>query len=225
MTAVSLVIFGGRGAGLLAADTARRQAEAGVPVEVAGFLNDLEPTGSAIGDLPVLGPFEHWRALPPETRFVAPIHKVGQMERRIARIRALSVPARRWFFVADPLAVVGQGCRVGANLYLGPHSVVKSMTTIGDHVSVRDGASIGHDVDVGDFAFIGTNATVGGYCRLGHGAYVGLAAVIREHVTVGAMATVGMGAVVVDDVMPGETVVGNPARPLPPGGRPGDEPA
>jgi acetyltransferase-like isoleucine patch superfamily enzyme len=42
---------------------------------------------------------------------------------------------------------------------------------------------------------------------------IGLGALIRDHRSVGSNAIVGMGAVVVDDVANGTTVVGNPARP------------
>ena len=46
------------------------------------------------------------------------------------------------------------------------------------------------------------------------GASIGSAAVILGGVRIGARATVGAGAVVVRDVQPGTTVVGNPARAL-----------
>jgi UDP-2-acetamido-3-amino-2,3-dideoxy-glucuronate N-acetyltransferase len=46
------------------------------------------------------------------------------------------------------------------------------------------------------------------------GASLGSGAVILGGVSIGAEATVGAGAVVTRDVDPGETVAGNPARPL-----------
>jgi maltose O-acetyltransferase len=44
--------------------------------------------------------------------------------------------------------------------------------------------------------------------------FIGLGALISNRVTVGAGAIVGAGAVVLRDVAAGETVVGNPAKPL-----------
>jgi len=49
---------------------------------------------------------------------------------------------------------------------------------------------------------------------VGRGAAIGSGAVILGGVTVGAASLVGAGAVVTREVAPGETVVGNPARPL-----------
>ncbi len=197
------------------ADAAQRMAENGDDVDVVGFLNDQEPSGSNIANVPILGPFEHWKKLPPQTRFAAHLHKAGDMAQRINRIESLGVHAERWFGIYDPTSAVGRGCRFGVNVYLGAHSVVKPMTGIGNHACVRDGASIGHDVILEDFSFVGANATLGGYVNIGKGAFVGLGSVIREHVTIGAMSTVGMGAVVLDDVAEGAVVVGNPARVIP----------
>ena len=43
-------------------------------------------------------------------------------------------------------------------------------------------------------------------------AYIGAGSVIKQGLTIGQGSTVGMGSVVIRDVGPGETVVGNPAR-------------
>ncbi len=94
--------------------------------------------------------------------------------------------------------------------------------TIKNGVFIYDGMRIGNDV------FIGPNVTFTNdkypnsknksYTRLQtwveDGASIGGGAVILPGIRVGACAIVGAGAVVVKDVLPGVTVVGNPARPL-----------
>jgi acetyltransferase-like isoleucine patch superfamily enzyme len=47
---------------------------------------------------------------------------------------------------------------------------------------------------------------------VGEGAFVGIGSCVVPGVTIGAWAIVGAGAVVIRDVPPGATVVGNPAR-------------
>jgi putative colanic acid biosynthesis acetyltransferase WcaF len=51
---------------------------------------------------------------------------------------------------------------------------------------------------------------------IGPHAFVGLRAIILPGITVGEHAIVGAGAVVTHDVAPGQTVAGNPARPISP---------
>ena len=68
--------------------------------------------------------------------------------------------------------------------------------------------------DVGDFVIRGAGARIGGSVTVGRGAYIGSGASIRESTVIGPGALIGMGSVVVDDVPPGETWAGVPARRL-----------
>jgi sugar O-acyltransferase (sialic acid O-acetyltransferase NeuD family) len=211
VASIRLVVFGGRGAGLLLVDTVRRL-PAPPAIEVLGYLNDREPIGTLIGGLPVLGPFEQWPALPSDVMFAAPLHSHKDMPRRIARIVGLGIPDERWVSVADPLSVKLSGVTHGVGCFFATFSTIKSDVILGRHVAVRDFAMIGHDTLVGDFVFIGTGVAVLGYCRIGRGAYIAPGAVIRERTTIGEEAIVGIGAIVTRDVADGMTVIGNPAR-------------
>ena len=67
---------------------------------------------------------------------------------------------------------------------------------------------------------IGDNTRIGPFVEVQRGAVIGANCKIQSHtficdgVTIGARALVGAGAVVTRDVAAGDTVVGNPARPL-----------
>jgi serine O-acetyltransferase len=73
---------------------------------------------------------------------------------------------------------------------------------------------IGHGAVIGPFVTIGLRA--GNFLgpTIEPGVQIGTGAKILGPVQVGAGAQIGANAVVVDDVAPGETVVGIPARPL-----------
>jgi serine O-acetyltransferase len=122
-----------------------------------------------------------------------------------ARLQALGVPlvprlAHKWAMqtaqvsIGDPVVmqpgvyIVHGQVVVDGLVEIGPGVVISPFVTIGLRAGDVQGATIEHDVN------IGTGAKVIGGVRIG------------------AAATVGANAVVVDDVAPGTTVVGAPAR-------------
>jgi sugar O-acyltransferase (sialic acid O-acetyltransferase NeuD family) len=108
---------------------------------------------------------------------------------------------------------IGMGSLVVRPIYIGPN------TKMGAHVAIMPMSTIGHDVEIGDFCTICPGANIGGQVVLESGVFVGAGAVIvngsvDRPLTVGKGATVAAGAVVTKAIMPGVTVMGNPARPL-----------
>lgn len=71
---------------------------------------------------------------------------------------------------------------------------------------------IAHNVVVGRNAAVIAHAMVGGSTVIGDEAWIAPSAVLRDGLTIGAKAVVGLGAVVLEDVPEGATVIGNPAR-------------
>ena len=127
---------------------------------------------------------------------------------------------------------IGHNCTLDGDITVGDGTVVWNNVVIvgrvriGRDCEIASGTVIGHDgfgytedaahkktmvrhfggVDIGDRQLYGS-------CRFGKNAYFA-SGIIKNQKSVGEDAFVGMGAVVLEDVPPGETVVGNPARPL-----------
>lgn len=114
----------------------------------------------------------------------------------------------------------GSGTSIGAFCDIGG-------CTIGNNCKIQTGASIPPGWHIGNNVFIGPGARFAndkhpdlskdfepqkGYVE--DGVIIGMGALIGPGITLGKGCVVGMGAVVLSDIPPGETWVGNPARPI-----------
>jgi UDP-3-O-[3-hydroxymyristoyl] glucosamine N-acyltransferase len=108
------------------------------------------------------------------------------------------------------------GVRIGNRVVIGANcTVVRAaldMTIIEDDVKTDDHVHIAHNCHIGAGTLIAAGAVLSGNVTVGPESWISPNSTIIDYGKVGEKAFVGLGAVVIDPVPPGETVVGNPAR-------------
>lgn len=107
---------------------------------------------------------------------------------------------------------IGEGVRIEA--FVTVDAGESWSTYVGDHTWLMKACHVGHDAHIGHDCELAPGARIGGYAKLEGSNKVGMNATVKPHVHVGYGARIGMGAVVVKNVAPYTTVVGNPAKPI-----------
>lgn len=123
-------------------------------------------------------------------------------------------------FGHEPVTIVDSASRVSHSAVLGSGcsilfgSWITSRVLLGDGTHVGYGCIVAHDSRIGRFTTLGPGTVIPGNCTVGEFVTTGAGVLLRPGIKIGDGAMLGAGAVVVKDVGEGETVVGNPARPL-----------
>ena len=124
-----------------------------------------------------------------------------------------------------PWAIQGRMTHVLNSASIGLGSILCDFTSVTANAQVGDFfhgnlySYVAHDCNIGDFVTFAPNVMCLGNVHIEDDVYVGAGAIIRQGTRdvprrIGKGSVIGMGAVVIRDVPPYTTVVGNPARVL-----------
>lgn len=118
-----------------------------------------------------------------------------------------------WVNLVHPTAWLSPAAELGEDIFVGAHTSIGANTKIRDHVRINRNVSVGHDVEIGIGCEIAPCSAISSGATVEEWVFVGAGAVVLNGLRIGAGATVGAGSIVTRDVLPGQVVVGNPARP------------
>ena len=180
--------------------------------DIAGFV-DATPKASQVLGLPLLGDESLLTVLAGQGIGFAHA-SIGDSAQRLAAADRLRSAGFALPSLIHPAALIGHGAMIGEGAAILARAVIGPEAEIGPLALINTGAIVEHDCVVAEAAHIGPGAVLAGGVRIGAGALIGAGAVVRPGISIGAGAVVGAGAAVVEDVAPGATVMGVPARPV-----------
>lgn len=211
-----LYIIGAGGHGNELCSYIRDLQAGGETLNLAGFIDDYKPRGNW-GGSEVLGGVDLLRTKVKNNPDAGTLYitAVGNNQTRrgfVQKVERLGLVGLRAWTLRHPHAIVGYDVQIGEGTCLAPGSILTTNVRIGRHCIINVKVSVSHDSTVGDFTNINPGAVIAGNVQIGRGCYIGAGATVIEKITIGDWAVIGAGAVVINDIPPGATAVGVPAR-------------
>lgn len=197
-----LILIGSGGHALSIADTLARTG-----VRPDGCINEVNDL--ALPGVPLLG-----RSLEdiPDVRDCRFFIAFGDNENRrrwFETLRGLDLPLVN---IIDPTALISDSAVLGCGVFVGKYAVINAGAVIGDDAIVNTRAIVEHECRVGSHVHLSTGSILNGKAVAEDLVFFGSGAVCNDKVRIGREAVVGSGSVVIRDIPPAVTAVGNPAR-------------
>ncbi len=177
---------------------------------------DRDAAALSLNGHPVMAEAQFLKAPAGRTFFNVAIASAG-LRRRIAA--ACQANGAQPLHIQAPSAIIYAENEIAEGAVICANTMITCNTRIGRFFHLNIFSYVEHDCVIGDFVTFAPGVRCNGNVHIGDNAFIGAGAILRDGtrdkpLVIGAGAVVGMGAVVTRSVAPGETVVGNPARPL-----------
>lgn len=211
MTLQKVVIIGAGGFGREVLDVLEAVNQQTPTYEILGFITEpgYQTPGTLINEKPILGYYDWLEAHRTEVKAICGIGAPATRRRLIQKAEAIGVS---FFSVVHPRALQTRWVTLGTGSIITAGCILTNNIKIGDHVHLNLDCTVGHDAVIEDFVTVSPGVHVSGNVRLEEGSFIGTGANLIEGKTIGAWSVVGAGGVVVKDIPPNSTAVGNPAK-------------
>jgi len=209
----SIAIFGASGCGRGVMPLARLQWPALGEAHQIVFVDD-NPSATLLNGHQVLT-YANWLTLPAHTRHINIAIANSRVRQNLVE-RCLQ-DGVQFFEVRAANVIQMDNVQIGEGAILSPFVTLTSNIRIGKHFQANLYSYVEHDCVIGDYVTFAPGVKCNGNVVIEDHAYIGTGAIIKQGepgrpLIIGQGAVVGMGAVVTKSVVPGTTVMGNPAR-------------
>ena len=204
-----LLIIGARGFGRVVHDLAIAMPQYQKEFDIKGFLDDKSDALAGYDNYPPIISSVEAYEIQPDDVFVCALGDV-RYKKHYAEI--MLNKGGRFMNVINPSAHIGTNVKIGTGCIIAGNVWIDGDTKIGDFVTIQHGTIIGHDCLVCNWNMIDCLCFLGGFVNVEESVTIHTHSTVVPHLTIHANATINVSSVVIRDVKPNTTVMGNPAR-------------
>ncbi len=201
-----LLVIGAGGHGRVIADLAAEIGWVGI-----AFLDDCWPERRANAVWPIIGKIEDLDEH--RDNFDGVFVALGKNADRLKHHQHISQSGCTVPYLVHPSAVLSSYVELASGTAVLAGVIINAFTHIGQACIINTSASIDHDCKLADGVHIGPGSHLAGTVSVGKCAFMGVGSAAVPNVAIGAGVVIGAGATVINDINPGITVIGSPARP------------
>ena len=173
--------------------------------------DDLGKKDQLIDGIPIFGNQDLFNfAIDNDIKYA--ISSIGNNKIRAEKYTLLKNKGFQMLSIVHPKALIDTKVTYGENVIIEMGTAIHTNSNIGNNVFLGGDALIGHHNTIGDHVLIGGNVSFGGSVVVEDYVSIGVGASIKPGVRLGKGSIIGVGAAVINDVDPGDTVVGVPAK-------------
>ena len=205
-----LIIVGAGGFGREVLSWIKKCSEYRKSWDVAGFLDDGEKLVPNTSGLPILGKISDHQPAQDEC-FICSITE-PKAKRRCTEM--LLKKGADFINIIHPTVVLGDRVQLGTGIIICPYTVMTCDISVADFCSFNLFCAIGHDVSIGSYCHFNSYSELTGGVTIADEVYMATHASVLQNLTVGEGAKIGAGSVAMHNIKAGQTVFGNPAKPI-----------
>lgn len=111
-----------------------------------------------------------------------------------------------------PQSIIGEWNEIGEGTVVCAGTIITTDIKIREHVTLNLDCTVGHDTVVEDYCTCAPSVNLSGNVTVRTGTDIGTGAVVIQGVSIGEWSIIGAGAVVIREIQPNTTSVGNPSK-------------
>lgn len=204
-----LVIIGARGFGREVYCLACNCIDAGLDIEIKGFLDDKSNALDHYPNYPpILSSVEDYQISQNDVFICA----LGDIHYKKHYSEIILNKGGNFISLIHPSVSVSNNTKVGNGCILLQHLMISCDVIIEDFVTIQSFSAVGHDVIISKWSHLGLYTFLGGHSLVEQGVKIHPGAKIIPGKTIKQWSTVGVGSIVIKNVPENTTVFGNPAK-------------